>query len=46
MPLGTAAKCIGRAETVVLPGEAMALGVGLDWVEGPFRLCCWALGSS
>lgn len=45
MPPWDLSKAHGAGLTVVLAGEAVALGVGLGWVDGPFQLSCWALGS-
>ena len=41
-PLGPWQSAWGRAETVVLAGEAIALTIALGWVEGPFLGSRWA----
>ena len=50
-PLGSQQSAWGKAETVVLAGEAVALGVGLGrgsllGIKVGSQLSCWVLGSS
>lgn len=46
-PLGPQQRAWGRAETVILVGEAMALGCQVpSGIRGGVWLSCWALESS